>query len=88
MAIAHRHGHPVDCIIANASSHETKPVQTITQQRFTCAQPNRMIGDRTDDSDPSCQRMLQDHRIQPTARHKYNGRLNSTQGGRELRRCY
>jgi hypothetical protein len=54
------------------------------EQRFTRANPRRVIGDRVYDSDPLDRRLRQKHRIRLIAPHKYNCYRQSTQDGREL----
>ena len=46
MAIADRHGLPIACCVTSAWPHETKLVQATVAQRFTRANPKRIIGDR------------------------------------------
>ena len=86
MAIADRRGLPVACGVASASPQETKLVECTVQQRFTQAQPQRMIGDRAYDSDLLDRCLREKHGIRLIAPHQFNRRRKNTQDGRELRR--
>ena len=53
MAISDGHGLPLAVHVASASPHETKLVEVTLEQRFLAETPERLIGDRAYDSDPS-----------------------------------
>ncbi len=85
MAIADRHGLPIACGVASASPFETQLVEATLQQRFTSAQPQRMIGDTAYDSDPLDRELWRKYRIRMIAPNRRN-RRRRTQDGRALRR--
>src|ERR1017187_10788920 len=52
MAIADRHGLPVAVHVASASPNEATLVELTIARRFLRETPQRLIGDKADDSDP------------------------------------
>jgi transposase len=87
MAIADVAGLPVAIDIQSASPHEVKLVETTIESRFISQPPERLIGDKAYDSDPSDQCLRQRYGTELIAPHKANRKKPKTQDGRALR-CY
>lgn len=85
MAISDAHSFPVAISVASATPHEITLVAETLAQRFTRANPTRLIADKPYDSDP-LDAALQRRHITLMAPHKTNRRKPKTQDGRALRR--
>jgi hypothetical protein len=72
MAIADASALPVAIDIQSASPHEVKLVETTIESRFISRPPERMIGDKANDSDPLDQALRQRYGTELIAPHKAN----------------
>lgn len=86
MAIADKTGLPVAVLLAAATPHEIRLVETTLAQRFTAKTPELLIGDRAFDSDPLDAKLLKEQGIGLVAPHKGNRVKAATQDRRQLRR--
>jgi len=86
MAISDGHGLPVAVLVASASPHETKLVETTLERRFLAETPERLIGDRAYDSDPLDAQIRQRFGVELVAPHNSTRSRKATQDGRVLRR--
>ncbi len=85
MAVADRTGVPVAVHLSSATPHEVTLVESVLRERFTVAQPERLVGDRAYDSDRLDQ-ALAEQGIELIAPHRCNRVKPATQDGRPLRR--
>lgn len=85
LAVADRTGLPIAVGMGSASSHEVTLVEVTLDERFIADPPERLIGDRTRDSDPLAA-SLADKIIEMNSPHKTNSRKAKIQGIRSLRR--
>ena len=85
MAIADRAGLPIAIHVSSATPHEVTLVERTLESRFTENEPERLIGDKSYDSD-ALDVQLQAHGIELIAPHRRNRRKPKTQDGRPLRR--
>lgn len=86
MVIADAAGLPIAVRTYGASTHEVKLVTDMLLARFVREVPQRMIGDRANDSDQLDAEMRK-KRVKLIAPHRGNHKRKATQDGRELRRC-
>jgi transposase len=86
MAIADAAGFPVSAHIESASPHEVKLVEATIDNGFTQYAPDRIIGNKANDSDKLDERLLDERGIEVIAPHRKNRHKQSTQDGRKLRR--
>ncbi len=84
MAVADRDGLPVAAHAASASPGEVTLVAATLEERFVVEPPERLIGDKSYDSDGLDQVLLEDG-IELIASNRAH-RRQSTQDGRQLRR--
>ena len=85
MAIADASGLPVSICTSSASPHEVTLVQQTLDARFVDTLPERLVGDRSYDSDP-LDAELAAQGVQMIAPHRRNREKPKTQDGRPLRR--
>jgi len=85
MAIADASGFPVAAHIESASPHEVKLVEETIDSSFTQYAPNKLIGDKTYDSDGLDQRLLDERQVEMVAPHRNGRKKPKTQDGRRLR---
>jgi len=85
MAVTDRHGLPVAVHTAAATPHEVTLGCPPLLQGFLPHWPQRLIGERADDSDPLAQRLALAG-VELIAPHKRNRKRPPTQDGRPLRR--
>ena len=85
MAVADRAGLPLAISVCSASPHEVTLVDVTLGALSVPALPQRLIGDRTYDSD-SLDSRLSARGIEMIAPHRRNRRKRPTQDGRPLRR--
>ena len=85
MAVANRAGLPIAVHLSSATPHEVTLVEPLLDERFTVAQPERLVGDRAYDSDRLDER-LAERGIELIAPHRSNRVKRNTQDGRKLRR--
>ncbi len=83
MALADGSGLPLSVCAASASPHEATLVEDTLDGRFVSEKPERLIGDRTYDSDP-LDEALAEEGIEMIAPHRR--KRKKTQDGRKLRR--
>ena len=83
MAVADHHGLPVAIHVASASPHEVTLVQGTLEGRFVADTPERLIGDKTYDSD-KLDALMDQQGIDVIAPHKANRVKPATQDGRAL----
>ena len=85
MGLADAHGLPIAAYATNAAPHEVTLVGNVLAQSFTDGHPQRLIGDRTYDSD-TLDAELAAEGIEMIAPHRRNRKEAATQDGRKLRR--
>jgi len=85
MAVADRSGLPLSVSAGSATPHESKLVEETIEARFTKAKPERLIGDKSYDSD-KLDKALKEKGIEMIAPHRENRISPHTQDGRKLRR--
>lgn len=85
MALADRAGLPIAVRTASAAPHEVTLVDAVRDARWVEPVPERLIGERTYDSDPLDAR-LAERGIAMIAPHHKNRKRPKTQDGRALRR--
>jgi hypothetical protein len=85
MAVADRAGLPVAISTESAAHHEVVLVPATIAARFVEAIPERVSGDRADDSDPM-DRYLARQDMELIAPHRRGCKRPKTQDGRPLRR--
>jgi transposase len=85
MAVADRAGLPLAVHVASASPAESTLVEPTLASCFPTALPQRLIGDKADDSDP-LDAELSAWGIELIAPHRINRVRQPTQDGRPLRR--
>lgn len=85
MAITEKRGRPISVMIASASPHEVRLVESTLAARFVSELPVILIGDKAYDSDP-LDASLWDRGIDMVAPHRKNRKKPATQDGRRLRR--
>jgi len=71
--------------VGSASPHEVRLVEQTLDKRWVQEKPERLIGDRANDSDPMDARLAAQG-VRRIAPHKSNRKKPKTQDGRELRR--
>ena len=86
MAITDAAGLPIAAHIESASPHEVKLVDATIDSGFTQYAPNRIIGDKTYDSDGLDDRLSDERGIEMIAPHRKKRKKPATQDGRKLRR--
>ena len=86
MAIADAHGLPIAVCVESASPHEVTLVDQTIDATFLEHAPDRLIGDRTYDSDPLVEALLHERGVELIAPHRRNRKKPATQDGRPLRR--
>lgn len=85
LAVADRTGLSIAAGMGSASSHEVTLVEATLDERFIADLPERLIGDRTYDSDQFAA-SLADKGIEMNSPHKTKSRKAKTQDSRSLRR--
>lgn len=85
MAITEKRGSPIGVMIASASPHEVRLVESPLAACFVSELPVILIGDKAYDSDP-LDALLLDRGIDWVAPDKKNRKKPGTQDGRRLRR--
>jgi len=85
MAIADASGLPVTAHIESASPHEVKLVEETIDSGFTEFAPNKLVGDKTYDSDDLDKRLLNELNVEMVAPHRKGHKKPKTQDGRKLR---
>ncbi len=85
MGIADGHGLPLALRTESAAPAEVTLVEKTLDERFLAAVPERLIGDKADDSDKLDERLLHHYGTEMIAPNKSN-RRTPTQDGRTLRR--
>jgi transposase len=86
MALTDASGVPLAVCGASASAHEVTLVETMLAGSFLDEQPQRLIGDRSYDSDP-LDAALREKGIEMIVPHRRNRKKPKTQDGRKLK-CY
>lgn len=86
MAISDRPGLPIAAGIASASPHEVTLVDETIDNGFLDHAPDRLIGDRTYDSDGLDERLWEERGIEMISPHRTNRKRAPTQDGRPLHR--
>jgi transposase len=84
MAVADGHGLPLAVDVASASPAEVRLVISTLEARFIPELPERLIGDKADDSDPLAAQLAEGD-VQLIAPNRSNRKVK-TQDGRPLRR--
>jgi transposase len=87
MAVADAAGLPVAVCLASTSPHEVKLVEAALDSLFISGLPEKLIGDKTYDSDGLDENLLKKYGIEMISPHRRNRKKPKTQDGRKLRRC-
>ena len=85
MAVADGAGLPIAVCVTSARPHAVTLVEGVVERCFAPRLPERLIGDRADDSDPLDARLAR-RGVELIAPHRSNRRKRRTQDGRNLRR--
>jgi hypothetical protein len=85
MAVADRSGLPLSTHAASASPHEVTLVESTLRARFVEEKPERLIGDKANDSD-KLDAFLKADGVELISPHRKNRKKPPTQDGRALRR--
>ena len=85
MAVADGAGLPIAVCVTSARPHAVTLVEGVVERCFAPRLPERLIGDRADDSDPLDARLAR-RGVELIAPHRSNRRKRRTQDGRKLRR--
>ncbi|WP_200907056.1 IS5 family transposase [Desulfatitalea tepidiphila] len=86
MAIADAAGLPVAAFVESASPHEVKLVEDTIDSSFTQYAPDKLIGDKSYDSDKHNDQLLDERGVEMIAPHRKVRKKPNTQAGRKLRR--
>jgi transposase len=87
MAITDAAGLPVAAHVESASPHEVKLVEDTIDSSFTEYAPDKLVGDKTYDSDKLDDQLLSERSVEMAAPHRKGRKKAKTQDGRKLR-CY
>ena len=85
MAFSDGSSTPLALHTESASPHEVTLVEATLESSFLKEKPERLVGDRTYDSDP-LDETLEEQGIEMIAPHRRNRKKKKTQDGRKLRR--
>lgn len=79
MAIVDAAGLPVAACLASASPHEVKLVESALDSLFLKEMPEKLVGDKADDSDALDEKLLQKYNIELIAPHRRGRKKPKTQ---------